>query len=108
MGRQQRSSGNKYNSNSGHAFCIGGYSKKILDYCVKSKVCNICDYAAQRFMSAKPHVCSKNHLLGSSKSMESDAGVEMVMKAVDYYQVFYTTMVCDDDLTIRAKLQMVL
>ena len=59
-------------------------------------------------MSAKLHVCSKNHLLGSSKSMESDAGVEMVMKAVDYYQVFYTTMVCDDDLTIRAKLQMVL
>ena len=40
MGWQQRSSG-KFNSNSGHAFCIGGYSKKILYYCVKSKVCNI-------------------------------------------------------------------
>jgi hypothetical protein len=41
MGWQQRSSGNKYNLNSGHAICIGGYSKKILDYCIKSKVCNI-------------------------------------------------------------------
>ena len=47
-------------------------------------MCNICDCAARRFMSAKLHVCSKNHLLGSFKSMESDAGVEMVMKAVDY------------------------
>ena len=60
-------------------------------------------------MSAKLHVRSKNHLLGSSKSMESDAGVEMVIwRLWIIYQVFYTTMVCDDDLTIRAKLQMVL
>ena len=43
---QQRSSGNKYNLNSGHAFCIGGYSKKILDYCIKSNVCSIGDYAS--------------------------------------------------------------
>ena len=35
--------------------------------------------------------------------MESDSGVEMVIKAVDNYQVFYTTMVCDDDSTIRAN-----
>ena len=49
--------------------------------------------------------CPKNHLLSSSKSMESpDAGVEVVIKAVDKYQVFYTTMmVCDDDSTLRAK-----
>ncbi len=38
MGWQQRSSGNKYSSVSGHDFCIGGYTKKILDYRVKSKV----------------------------------------------------------------------
>jgi hypothetical protein len=37
--------------------------------------------------------------------MEPDARVEMVViKAVDnYYQVFCTTMVCDDDSTIRAN-----
>jgi len=101
MGWQQRSSGNKYNSNSGHAFRIGGYSKKILDYryCVKSKVCNTCDYAARRFTSAEPHERPKNHQLGSSKSMEPDAGVEMVIKVVNNYQVFYTTMICDDDST---------
>ena len=101
MGWQQRSSGNKYNSNSGHAFCIGGYSKKILDYFVKSKVCNTCDYAARRFTSAKPNDCPKNHQLGTSKSMEPDARVKMVIKAVDNYQVFYTTtMICDDDSTM--------
>ena len=50
------------------------------------------------------HLCSKNHLFDSSKSMESDASVKMMIKAVDNYQVFYTsTMVCDDDSTIRAN-----
>ena len=44
MGWQQQSSGNKYNSvSTRHAFCIGGYTRKILDYRVKSKVCNVCN-----------------------------------------------------------------
>lgn len=34
---QQRSSGNKCNFASGHAFCVGGKTKKILDYLVKSR-----------------------------------------------------------------------
>ena len=56
IGWQQRSSGNKYNSVSGHAFCIGGYTKKILDFHVKSKVCNVCDSAIQYKKPIKEHV----------------------------------------------------
>ena len=36
--------------------------------------------------------------------MEPDARVKMVIKAVNNYQVFYTTtMICDDDSTIKAN-----
>jgi len=102
MGWQQRSSGNKYNSVSGHAFCIGGYTKKILDYRVKSKVCNVCDRAIRYKKPIKEHVCPKNHVTGSSKAMEPDAGVEMMIDAVMKNNVIYSTIICDDDSTIRA------
>ena len=42
MGWQQRSSGNKYNSVSGHAFCIGGYTSNI-----KGLLCVRQGYTAQ-------------------------------------------------------------
>ena len=80
-----------------------GPIQKILDCCEKSKECNICDYDAQRFTSTEPHVCSKNHLLGSSKLMECDAGIKMAIKVVHTYQVFYTTMIWDDDSTISGN-----
>ena len=100
MGWQQQSSGNKYNSVSGHAFCIGGYTRKILDYRVKSKVCNVCDRAIRYKKPIKHHVCSKNHITGSSKAMEPDAGVEMMVDAITKYNVIYSTIICDDDSTI--------
>ena len=86
MGWQQRSSGNKYNSVvSGHALCIGGYTRKILDYRIKSKVCNVCDRGGAIWYK-KPikhdHVCSKNHKTGSSKAMKPGVGVEMVNNAI--------------------------
>ena len=81
----------------------------LLDYCVKSKVCNTCVFAARRFASAEPHVCPKNHLLVCSKSMKSDAGVEMVIKAWDKYPMFYTTtMAFNDDSTIGATANVLL
>ena len=77
MGWQQWSSGNKYNSVSGPALCIGGYTRKILDYRVKSKLCNVCNRAIWYKQPIKHHVCSKNHITGSSKAMEpDDVGVE--------------------------------
>ena len=103
MGWQQRFSRNKYNSVSVHAFCVGGYTKKILDYHVKSQVCNVCDRAIQYKKPIKKDVCpTKNHVTGSSKAMEPDAGVEMRIDAVAKYNVVYSTIICDDDSTIRA------
>ena len=34
--------------------------------------------------------------------MESDAGVEMMIDAITKYNVIYSTIICDDDSTIRA------
>ena len=67
-----------YCSISGHAFCIGGNTKTILDNCVKSKVCNVCNRAMWYKKPIKEHVCPKNHVTGSSKTLESDAVVEMI------------------------------
>jgi len=50
----------------------------------------------------KEHVCPKNHVTGSSKAMEPDAGVEMMIDAVMKNNVIYSTIICDDDSTIRA------
>ena len=102
MGWQQQSSENKYNSVSGHAFCIGGYTKKILDYSVKSKVCNVCDSAIQYKKPTKERVCPKNHVTGSSKAMEPDASVEMMIDEAMKNNVIYSTIIYDDDSTIRA------
>ena len=43
MGWNKRSSGHKYDSLSGHAFIIGVYTRRIIDYVVFSKSCSICN-----------------------------------------------------------------
>ena len=45
MGWNKRSSGNKYDSISGHGFVLGGNSKKIMNYRCMSKCCRICAQA---------------------------------------------------------------
>jgi hypothetical protein len=42
MAWQQRSSGQRYNSQSGHGLLMGSLGRKPLALIVKSKVCNIC------------------------------------------------------------------
>jgi hypothetical protein len=34
--------------------------------------------------------------------MEPDAGVEMIVDAITKYNVIYSTIICDDNSTIRA------
>ena len=80
MGWQQRSS-DKYNSASGHAFCIGGCIRKKLDYRVKSRVDNVFNRAIWYKKPIKQHSCPKNHVTGSSKEMDPDAGVESMVDA---------------------------
>ena len=42
MGWSKRSSGNRYDSLSGHAFLVGGHSRKIVGAKVTSKKCSVC------------------------------------------------------------------
>ena len=69
MGWQKRG----FTSLSGHAFMIGGLSRKVLDCIICAKQCAKCQRAKSRGQtSAKKHKCPKNHG-GSSKAMEADA-----------------------------------
>ena len=43
MGWQKRSSGNSYDSPSGHAFLVGSRTKKIIAMIVMAKQCSKCD-----------------------------------------------------------------
>ena len=48
MGRQKRSSGNRYDSMSGVGFMIGQLSKKIIGVMIYSTRCNLCAIAKKR------------------------------------------------------------
>ena len=75
MGWQKHSSGNKYDSLSGHAFMIGAESRKVIHCVVTSKMCATCQSAESNGTVAKEHKCPKNYS-GSSKAMEADAALE--------------------------------
>ena len=102
MGWNKRSSGNKYDSISGHGFVLGGNSKKIINYRCMSKCCRIC--ALSKKGKEVPHECPKNHE-GSSKSMETEAIYRMVKDS--YYNQGYTcsVIVSDDDSTMKSNLK---
>ena len=72
MGWQKRSSGNRYDSISGHALKIGVLSDKILTAAVSSKMCITCSKAENIDEEPPDHICPK-HYEGSSKAMEVDA-----------------------------------
>jgi hypothetical protein len=96
MGWQQRSSGVRYNSQSGHALLVGGLSRKPICLAIKSKRCNFCitwkannkdiveaaelDGGEELLMPW--HQCTKNHV-GSSGAMEAPACLEMVVELFD-------------------------
>ena len=48
MGWQQRSSGRKYDSDSGHGLLIGMHSRKIIGFKIKSKQCRICKVSQKK------------------------------------------------------------
>ena len=102
MGWNKRSSGNKYDSISGHGFVLGGNSKKIINYRCMSKCCRICALSEKE--KDVPHKCPKNHK-GSSKLMETEAINRMVKDA--YYNKWYTysVIVSDDDSTMKSNLK---
>jgi hypothetical protein len=110
MGWQQRASGHKYNSASGHALLVGALTRKPIAFILKLKRCNFCvvwkkknkDITEEAFIPF--HNCSKNHK-GSSKAMEPQACLEMVVDLYDNFSVVVERIVLDDDSSTRTKLK---
>lgn len=104
MGWQQRSSGNKYESLSGHGSMIGAHTRKVVALKIKCKSCHVCECWKKKHgnvLEVMPHNCWKNHE-GSSGSMESAALVELVTELYEQSNVVTSLICADDDSSIRA------
>ncbi len=95
MGWNKQSSGNKYDSISGHRFLLGGEDRKILNYRCMSKSCRKC-FIAERTKIETNHECPKNHE-GSSKSMECEAIYQMVKESFNDHGYTSGVIVSDDN-----------
>jgi hypothetical protein len=112
MGWQQRSSGKRYSSPSGHAFFIGGLSRKPVAIQVKSKICNYCFAWKKKHppidneadLPVPPHNCTINHV-GTSAAMEAAAALEMVIDLFDRQHVKVGKICIDDDASTRSILK---
>ena len=104
MGWQQRSSGRKYDSDSGHGLLIGMHSRKIIGFKIKSKQCRICKVSQKKKIPTPKHICSKNHER-SSKAMEVDVILELCIEYWDKKGVCIAYIVSDDDTTMRSNLK---
>jgi hypothetical protein len=108
MAWQQRSSGNRYASPSGHALFVGGFTRKPISMVIKSKLCNYCLSFKRRVanvgLEVPLHDCLMNHE-GSSGAMEPAACLDMV---VDLYRTRFVTvgLICaDNDASTRSLLK---
>ena len=106
MGWNKRSSGNRYDSLSGHALAIGCLSNKILNVVVSSKICRQCSIARKNGEEPPEHVCPQNYE-GSSKAMEADAALTLYKGIYHKYdkKIHLKAVVADDDSSIRALLK---
>jgi rubredoxin len=81
MAWQQRNSGHRYNSPSGHGLLVGGRTRKPIAFNLKSKFCNYCKAWEKRpnnvGIPVPIHLCMKNHEC-SSASMEALSCLNMV------------------------------
>ena len=106
MGWQKRSSGRRYDSLSGHAFAIGGLTKKVIACEVVCKHCQLCETRkAAGKEKDEAHECPANYV-GSSKGMESWAAVKMIREGYVHQNGFTVGAVCmDDDSTTKSQLR---
>jgi hypothetical protein len=114
MGWQQRASGVRYNSQSGHGLLVGGITRKPITVAIKSKHCNFCitwkrdnkDMVEAAELDGEDlilpwHECTKNHD-GSSGAMEPRACLDMVVELYDKFHCITDSICCDDDASTRA------
>jgi hypothetical protein len=107
MAWQQRSSGHNYNSPSGHALFVGAMTRKPIMLCVKSKLCNFCSCFKKKNPEAEEvgeHVCWKNHT-GSSKAMEAEGCLDMVVNMFDNKHVIIKGIVLDNDSSTKSMVR---
>ena len=62
----------------------------------------MCNRANRYKKPIKNRCCPKNHVTGSSRELEPDAMLEMMVDAVAKYNGIYYKIICDEDSTIRA------
>ena len=103
MGWTKRSSGNRYDSQTGHAVLFGQSTKKIIGSKIYNKGCQICANSSSNGNVTKSHRCLINWE-ESSKAMESAAILEFCTNAPaqNYY---IKTIICDDDNNMRKHLK---
>jgi hypothetical protein len=108
MGWQQRSSGKRYNSPSGHAFFVGGLSRKPIAVQVKSKICNYCSSwnkkDANNGLPVPTHLCTINHN-GTSAAMEASAALDIIVDLFDRRHVSIARICIDDDASTPSMLK---
>ena len=109
MAWQQRNSGNRYASPSGHALLVGALTRKPICFAIKSKLCNFCTGYAKRQKhnddgTIPEHDCTKNHV-GSSSSMEPLACLEMVVEMYNKWHCIIEFICADDDASTRSMLR---
>ena len=107
MGWNKRSSGNRYDSISGHGIAFGAQSKKILAYRSVSKVCSFCSIYKKKHgenSTVERHDCVKNHW-GSSKSMECEAILHITRDSFINRNFHIAVVVSDDDTTMKKILR---
>ena len=104
VGWQNRSSGRRYDSSSGHAFIVGGGKKVIIGMVLYSKACRKSDSAEKKGEESEEHERPKNFKV-SSKSMEASAILKMVEDA--YYNRFFIidVIVSNDYSIVQAVLK---
>ena len=99
MGWQKRSSGRRYDSNSGHGFIVGTVTRKPVAMALKSKFCRICVLSPD-----VEHDCTVNDA-GSASSMEPSALVDMAHSLFDNQKVVIEHVKTDNDSPMRSNLQ---
>ena len=105
MGWSKRSSGNRYDSLSGHAFAIGVLRKNILVVIISNKFCRLCSLEEFDNQETPNHCCPKNYDI-SSKTMEADAALQIYINSynVSNKNIVMKAVVADDDSSMRALL----
>ena len=107
MGWQQKGSGRKRNSKSGHALIFAMLSRKAIALETCSKHCGYCKtWYTQHTIAEEvpPHNCFINHE-GSSGAMEPVAILRMYIRLYKQHQVIVARLVADDDSSMKAKLK---